>query len=515
MNNITKISLIFSVFLFVFVLNAYAGSDNKGSWDQCTRHGGSKSCTFTTVSFPRNDYTDAAISGQFLGHRHGGGSKMDGKICLNNVSGGSLCSSYSCYGATCGYEYGGNHPWDGLDVFSGSLSASGTDGFYVWRGSSVDDAEFVISWSADAYWTDPPAPTPPGSTLTPIPPTPTPAPSSYILSVERSSNGSATNNTGINCGTICKASYLDGARVSVRANPDPTYTVRWFGCGNVNGNDCNVLIDKDKIITVVFDPPPGSGSVCGDGVVNSGEQCDTGVNNGLCPRTCSYACTNNTCSGSTPTPGPGATPTPTTTPTPIPIAPSCLSATPDGDTVYSNSIRRVYANGVSNATSVLFPTWSDPGGQNDLIWYPGTTNDGGVTWYADINLSNHGIGTRQSSYNMNTHVYLFNSNYSDVWCDTANFISTAPVGISLSAFPTSVSSGGTVTVTWSGVINPKTTDWIGLYIPATPESSRVDNRWFYTSSCTNTPGVAVEVNGSCSFTMPSVSGDYEFRLFRN
>ena len=39
----------------------------------------------------------------------------------------------------------------------------------------------------------------------------------------------------------------------------------------------------------------GGGGVCGNGVVDPGEQCDTGSNNGACPRTCSSVCTNNSC----------------------------------------------------------------------------------------------------------------------------------------------------------------------------------------------------------------------------
>lgn len=47
-------------------------------------------------------------------------------------------------------------------------------------------------------------------------------------------------------------------------------------------------------------PPPS----CGNGVIDSGEQCDNGANNGTCPRTCSSSCTINDCSTPTPTPPP-------------------------------------------------------------------------------------------------------------------------------------------------------------------------------------------------------------------
>ena len=40
-----------------------------------------------------------------------------------------------------------------------------------------------------------------------------------------------------------------------------------------------------------------SSTVCGNGVVESGEQCDAGGSNGTCPATCSTSCTTNSCGG--------------------------------------------------------------------------------------------------------------------------------------------------------------------------------------------------------------------------
>jgi hypothetical protein len=42
-------------------------------------------------------------------------------------------------------------------------------------------------------------------------------------------------------------------------------------------------------------PPPPPTAVCGNGVKEGTEQCDTGTNNGVCPKTCSSTCTLNTC----------------------------------------------------------------------------------------------------------------------------------------------------------------------------------------------------------------------------
>ena len=67
-----------------------------------------------------------------------------------------------------------------------------------------------------------------------------------------------------------------------------TFTLRATGYGGggtktVTSNPINVNIIQ----------PPVS---CGNNTVEAGEQCDTGVNNGSCPRSCSSACTTNSCS---------------------------------------------------------------------------------------------------------------------------------------------------------------------------------------------------------------------------
>jgi len=95
--------------------------------------------------------------------------------------------------------------------------------------------------------------------------------------------------------------------------------------------------------------------------------------------------------------------------------PTCTSATPDGEWAKYNGTRTTTANGVTNATRVLFPTWSESGGQDDIIWYQDTNGSDG--WTATANLSSHpGLG------NIFVHVYLYNASYNDVWCDSANFV---------------------------------------------------------------------------------------------
>lgn len=106
-------------------------------------------------------------------------------------------------------------------------------------------------------------------------------------------------------------------------------------------------------------------------------------------------------------------------------APACTSAGPDGDTVLTSAgTSRRYAYGVTNATSVDFPTWSTTNGQDDLVWYPGT-NAGGGTWYADVTLASHSPANTTGD-TMTTHAYMNNASYPAIWCDSANFTTAPP-----------------------------------------------------------------------------------------
>jgi PKD repeat protein len=81
----------------------------------------------------------------------------------------------------------------------------------------------------------------------------------------------------------------------------------------------------------------------------------------------------------------------------------------------------------------------------------------------------------------------------------------------LSVSPSSVVQGGSVTATWSGIAAPKSTDWIGLYAPATADGAPL--AWIYVS-CSQTAGTA-KASGSCAFPIPKsvAAGTYQLRLF--
>jgi chitobiase/beta-hexosaminidase-like protein/uncharacterized protein DUF6298/collagenase-like protein with putative collagen-binding domain len=108
------------------------------------------------------------------------------------------------------------------------------------------------------------------------------------------------------------------------------------------------------------------------------------------------------------------------------------------------------------------------------------------------------------------HVRAFNSagssDYSDQGCSTEPY----PIA-NLTATPTTVSAGQTITVSWSGLTTTSITDWIGLYAPGSSDTEIID--WIYVS-CTRSPGVE-RSSGSCFYTVPSTlaAGNYEFRIF--
>ena len=82
----------------------------------------------------------------------------------------------------------------------------------------------------------------------------------------------------------------------------------------------------------------------------------------------------------------------------------------------------------------------------------------------------------------------------------------APQGGILTVTPVTVDRGGVVTVSWRGIADPATNDWIGVY--KTDAGDRQYSDYFYTGS-DGSPRAA----GSHAFTMPSEPGTYEFRMF--
>src|SRR5262245_53147670 len=106
------------------------------------------------------------------------------------------------------------------------------------------------------------------------------------------------------------------------------------------------------------------------------------------------------------------------------------------------------------------------------------------------------------------HKYIFTS-----LTPSITYSVTTGTGVSLSASPTTIARGGTVTATWNGIANATATDWIGLYAPGAANTSFVD--WIYVS-CSKSAGSA-RPSGSCGFTVPTTvtPGTYQLRLLAN
>ena len=129
--------------------------------------------------------------------------------------------------------------------------------------------------------------------------------------------------------------------------------------------------------------------------------------------------------------------------------PTCSSVSPQVSvTTQSSGIFNVRAYGVSpNVTQVYFPTWGAPGGQDDLVWYPGV-NEGGGTWRADIDMGNHKNGAPEYGQFF-THAYLYTPSSSDVWCGATSYqrdpVGTTPptcTSTSVQTTSTNQTSGG-------------------------------------------------------------------------
>jgi uncharacterized membrane protein len=91
-------------------------------------------------------------------------------------------------------------------------------------------------------------------------------------------------------------------------------------------------------------------------------------------------------------------------------------------------------------------------------------------------------------------------------------VQAAPVA-TLGVSPTSAPRGTSVTVTWSGVASPTSTDWIGIFKPGASNTSYLSR--IYDSTCKAARTGSPRSAGSCSFKLPKKAGTYELRLLAN
>ena len=117
------------------------------------------------------------------------------------------------------------------------------------------------------------------------------APAFSTLSVSKTGSGSLTSSpAGINCGSVCAASFATGSTVTLTATPATGNGVSgWSGCTSSNGTICSVSLTASKSVAVTFAPSTfvlkvnksGSGSVSSSPLgISCGTSCQTAFSAG-------------------------------------------------------------------------------------------------------------------------------------------------------------------------------------------------------------------------------------------
>lgn len=118
----------------------------------------------------------------------------------------------------------------------------------------------------------------------------------YNISFQKVSDSSAVSS--FDKAVTLTFSYEDSDITGINESTLKAY--RWNGSVWSALSDSSVDTSLNKVtattqqfsnFSILGDPSP----VCGNGAVESGEQCDTGGSNGSCPATCSTSCTTNSC----------------------------------------------------------------------------------------------------------------------------------------------------------------------------------------------------------------------------
>jgi len=196
---------------------------------------------------------------------------------------------------------------------------------------------------------------------------------------------------------------------------------------------------------------------------------------------------------------------PTCTPPPA----ATLSATP-GSVAAGGSVTATWSG-------IPSPTTTDWIG----LYVPGTANTAYLAWIYVSCSQTPGSAMASGScafpipggLTPGTYELRLLSNNGFTLLATSNNFTVTGVGPTLSASPSSVVAGASVTATWSGIPSPTTTDWIGLYAPGAANTAYI--AWVYVS-CTQTPGSAM-ASGSCALAIPGglTPGTYQLRLLSN
>src|SRR5437870_5022287 len=205
-----------------------------------------------------------------------------------------------------------------------------------------------------------------------------------------------------------------------------------------------------------------------------------------------------------------------------PVTPTTVYAATD--VVFGNTSGQVFVSvdGGSTWNSVSNGLPIDAYGLHDVEIDPATPS----TLYVAV----FGDGVYKSTYSGNTWTAintgltsLFDHNVAiALTSPTTVYVASCTNGVTitfggssptLTASPTSISSGGTLTATWAGIASSSSTDWIGLYQPNASDSEYID--WIYVS-CSQWAG-SPRASGSCPFVLPATlaAGTYQLRLLAN
>ena len=160
-------------------------------------------------------------------------------------------------------------------------------------------------------------------------------------------------------------------------------------------------------------------------------------------------------------------------------------------------------NIAANWSDIAAPTVRDwigiylPGAGNTSYWawrYTTGTASGSVPFTVPATLAPGTYELRLFTNNGYTRLAVSNSFTVTAGC----------TGTSVSASPTSITTGGSVTAAWSGICAPAGSDWIGLFVPGSSNTSALVSR--------TTTGTA---SGSVPLVIPTTlaAGTYELRLF--
>jgi hypothetical protein len=98
----------------------------------------------------------------------------------------------------------------------------------------------------------------------------------------------------------------------------------------------------------------------------------------------------------------------------------------------------------------------------------------------------------------------------EAWSNGGGSVTSPPT---VSASSSSVAAGGTLTVSWSGVSSPSTTDWIGVFNIGAGDFEYLS--YIYTSSGNSSAGSSASSAGTASMRFPTTPGTYELRLNRS